>query len=398
MKLWQLSSAVLALVLPLSALAAETSVWELAGDTSGLWRTDGLTTVRASAEGIYIQTNQQGIIFRASDVDHPVDTVTITVATPNDIEANFLWRPVKGASDDVWRMPFLIPKSPSLSEVSFNPSHYKAWNPTSELFGFEFPAGTELVLSDVRLTRWNAWEKAVEIFKSYWTFDQFRPYSINFLWGPLIVSNPIARAQLFDTLPPRARSAVWFFYGAAIILILAALWLRRRTHDTEKALAVLACGIAALWLLFDLRMGLEILSYAKTDLTTHVFAKKGEKMLRTHERFYEIAERALPELRKQEMYALIVPDDSPFYANLRYMSYPSLPLRGPEGLSGATLWFVIERPDVAVDDEGKLFRHAGTVLLDAEGKIVDSTRIPLTNPGKLLWKESEGTFLFSLEP
>jgi hypothetical protein len=144
----------------------------------------------------------------------------------------------------------------------------------------------------------------------------------------------------------------------------------------------------ALWLLLDLRIGLELMSYSVTDLRTYAFADESDRLLRTHEDLYAILPLAVPVLQEQERFALLTQRDTPDYANVRYQSYPAVPVpvHAPEDGEGLRLWFVLRRPDASVDDTGRI------VLRTKEGAL------PLSPPGKIIKRLHDGSFLFETTP
>ncbi len=352
-------------LLPLSAAAKEVTVWDFRDSrVPGEWNIRNIASATATKDGIRLRTDAEGLLWRGIPDGKDIDAVTFVVTSDKDIDVNLLWH-VPGRDGLLSGLRFSLPAGTEPATVSAAPEGFPLWNPSTDAIGISLPAGSDIVVESIVLEHWNAGEKPINAMKSFWTPDEFRPYSINFLWGPLLAVTPYGREQLFDRLPPVAHSAVRIFLGllalGALAGICTAFFARGNERAVRWALKSFAVLTLALWLLFDLRMGGEILGYAATDLRTHVLPPTGEKTLRTHGPFYDVAAQALPELRKESRYALVTENESPVYSNLRYMSYPSLPIRPGGDTKGVDLLFVYERPDIRVD-EGKLMNDDGSVI------------------------------------
>lgn len=372
-------------VLPLQA-GAEDFYWNFRGELPKDATVHQLSRAQIIREGLAIDTQTDGyIIWEGSPLTGPADVITIRARTTRAVEAALLW-PEPGHPDNLIQLPFVIPEGAATQEINVVVKNYQEWDWRAERFGIGFPKGANVLIEEIQFRHWSASEKLVEAWKTFWTFDTFRPYSINFLWGPLLTTNPVSRAELFDTLPPRARSAVWIFYGVILLSAIAAIVLgtlkRDRAVGKASGLLCIVGVFGACWILFDLRMGTEILSYAIEDLRSFVFAPVEEQNLRTHGTFYAIAREVTPELLRAGRYGILASEGAPYYANLRYMTYPSIPVREGEDTSDVKLWFVMERPDVTVDSNGRLRRGADV----------------LTGTGRILRAFDDTAFLFEVLP
>ncbi len=361
------------LILPFLVHAESTTVWEFSqARVPGQWTVKDLTSVKPSMEGLHVQTQREGLVWRAVELLHPIDVVTVTLTSSAPIEANLLWKARGDPPGRLAQFAFAVEQANVPVTIDIIPGTTRQWNPSTTELGFSFPKGADVVIHDVRLRGWSVGEKFLEGIKSFWVFDTFRPYSINFLWGPLLGFSPPAREQLFQRLPPLAISAVRIFYALLLLLGIGGIVLVLITRGSPRvkryALTTFGGTFIAVWLLFDVRMGLEILNYARTDMQTYVRPPIGRKKLRTHGDFYDIAQQAMPMLRAVPRYALITENDSPFYQNLRYMTYPALPIVPGNDLSNISLLLVLHRPDIVVHDNRVILQTGETVA--ADGRVI----------------------------
>ena len=192
-------------------------------------------------------------------------------------------------------MPFDVPAGLN-SELVLTPSDFKQWNPWTTNIGFIFPAGSDLVLHSLRMYGLRFPERMVEALKSFWHLDEVRPYSINFLWGPLLTQNPFARAKMYNGYPPSAASATRVFY-ALIGLCLAGILLTsvsRSNARKDSWIGGLIVVFCVCWVLFDVRMGAEIVGYALHDYQTFISQEVPHRVLRTHDDIYDVVEQLKP--------------------------------------------------------------------------------------------------------
>jgi hypothetical protein len=362
---------VLALLVSLSARAAYDVSWDFRGTVPGSWNVQGWTQAQPTEFGLRVSTTRPGYMTRVSQLTDPVQVVAVTIASTRQTEGVLLWHVRGTPPDEKVQLPFVIPASESPARIELNVGYYPQWDPLADEIGLALPAGADVLLTTIHLQGWTQQERLWHAIKSFWTPDSFRPYSINFLWGPLLTTNPVARREMFEFLPPHGKSAVTLFYGA--LLVAAALSIAgivRRRDRWRRALPVV---FVAAWLLFDLRMGFELLHYAYRDIADHVLPAAEQKMFRTHGAFYAILDEAKPHLMEHPRYALVDDPTSPFYTNLRYATYPSLPIRTDSPADDIGLWFVYNRPDVGVDEAGRLVKvGSGVTVLAASGTIVES--------------------------
>jgi hypothetical protein len=345
----------------------------------------GLTNVTKTADGLHIQTSSDGFLYWSKPFTQPVDVMTLHVIGATASDPGLIWHPLIAPAGDTTQLYFHIDPQPDLQDVNVVTNDNPLWDWHTDQFGIGFPAGTDVVLQSITLRNYSTWEKATEAWNAFWTFDQFRPYSINFLWGPLFTFNAISRAKLFDHLPPFGISADRLFYmviGLGIVLgALCVVLMKDKKKAKRRAAAIILGTFAVVWVIFDVRMGAEILSYAFHDYNTYIAPEENAKTFRTHGSFYTIANEMMPAIMQVPRYVVVEPNDSPFYENLRYMSYPSIPMHVDQNTTGVTLWAVFQRNDVRMDAMHR--------LIDAKGHI-------LSPPGHLSKDFGGGTFLFAV--
>jgi hypothetical protein len=385
------------LALPAPTFAMQSTAWDFrGGQLPGKWDVSQTWSVNPSTDGLHITTNGDGRMLRAPLWGETIDTVTFSFLSARPTEALLLWHQPGQPEDTLVQLPFTIDAGTQPSLLTLDMGTYAAWNGHPDRLGFALPAGSDLTLQAIQLNHWSALEKTAEAWRAFWVMDKFHGYSINFLWGPLLTFNPVGRSELFTTLPPKGMSAIRVFYYAIGILglLLLAHWAFITQRGRRPFLAssrlfgpqphlrlfVLVCAVA--WVLFDARMGLELLSYAKADLDTYVRKPAGERTLRDHQNFEDIVMQSLPELRSRPVFLYLGPAGTPFAGRLRYFAYPSLPVTDAADLAKTDTVLVVARDDIAVDAQGRL---------TADGK-------PMTGTGKILKRFDDTSFLYRTDP
>jgi hypothetical protein len=329
------------------------------GNATGTLPSQGLTTVELTPEGLYVRTDTDGFIQLPPPSGH-ADSLALTVTNASTPDIALLWRTADLGAGEYYQADVDLPVGQS-KEADLALTQFPEWEWSAPTIGLAFPAGAEVLIEKMEWRSYSPLEKAWNGFVSFWTPDRFTLYSINFLWGPLIGTTPEARATLFASLPPKAWSATWLFYGAfAVAAAGGAAWAWKKPDARRRFLLVLAAGGAALWILFDARMTLEIFRYAVDDWRTYVLAPADERTLRTHANLYDVIAKTKELLGDDGTYVLLAPSGTPFFANVRYALYPAVPVP-PESGSGTAAWIVLGEPDV-VERNGELMRTDGTVL------------------------------------
>ncbi len=216
----------------------------------------------------------------------------------------------------------------------------------------------------------------IEAGKSFWTFDAYRPYSINFLWGPQIGFTEYERGRLYAALPPTYESgtfAVNVFLTATLILIVGVGLLRKTPHRLLMLRSASLLFVA--WIIMDIRMGSEFLSWVGHDHRTYIGADSNERTFRDRGRFYDFAEYAKQFLVNRDEYVFFARQPWPYLGNIRYLTYPSIP--GIDYKNDDT-WVVYDRPDMTVDADNR-------ITISGE---------PVTPPGTMLGRFDASSFVF----
>lgn len=370
------------LTLPTASLAMEESVWDFRGGrVPGEWSlSDGMPVPQATEEGLAVSAPEGGTLFSDAAPPQEAEIVSVTVSTDRPIAGQILWRNPGDPSDAFLQVPVQFPGPARMRRIDINLAAYPEWPGRPEVIGLSFPPLTDILLHEVRFSRWNLWEKIAEGWTSFWTFDRYGPFSINFLWGPLLTGNPVATRELFTTLPPKGVSANRLFYSLMIVAAAAIAghrMLAGKGKTSRHVILFLLC-FAGLWVLYDVRMGLEFLSYATHDIETHLSKPPGQRSMRTYGNFADSVDLGVPHLGGEERFGYIGPPNTPFGTMMRYFAYPALPVETTELDPTLTTWLIFSRPDVAVNAEGKL--------------TVDGTAI--TAPGEIIERIDEISFIF----
>ncbi|MCF7844648.1 MAG: hypothetical protein K9M03_02360 [Kiritimatiellales bacterium] len=340
------------LLCPLSVSAVERIELNFEGNTPGNWEVKNLTNASPSPQGLVIKTDRDGRMTTSSNFIESVETVSITVKTYQTMEALLLWKDPEYAADGYIQLPFIMYGSPDAQTIDIDLSSFDFWHSKATEFGIAFPAGAEIILKDITFSNWNAFEKATNVFKGFWTFDTYRSHSINFLWGPWLTFNPIARANIYTRNPPVGNSAMWIFYG---ILAIGGIWFLWKNHTGGKnKLAGFLILFAILWLVNDLRMGSELISYVKNDWNNYVSKGIGERTFRSNLSFPDAVDESLAYIANDPYYIFFGPTDTTVYFSImRYLTYPNLPINGGDKMNQVKHAITFGR-NSEIDDEGNL--------------------------------------------
>jgi len=363
--------------------AAQTTVWDFrGGKEGGKWIAKALSQVEMTLNGLQIATTKDGFLQRKNDAAFPADMVSVMVTNAQDIEAVFMWHRSDDPSTSMFQLPFVIRANPLPQTVKINVERYDEWDPRSDAVAIGFPAGTTLLLHAVTLSRFSPYEKFLEGWKSFWSFDTFEAYSINFLWGPIVNFTPAGREEQWHSSPPTGWSGLRVFYAAftaGCALFATYAWIyKRRSYDAHKhawkGVLLLSAG---LWLMLDIRMGSEILSYAYKDYISYISKPLGERTLRSRLDSYDVLEQSIPEIAKVGHVVLVTP--WPMLGMARYLLFPStLLIPGEPGSAEAALWLVYMDPAISIDTDRRLSKGGS----------------PLSLPGSILLRFENNSFLF----
>lgn len=349
-----------------TALAMESTSWNFTTSIPDGITPKNLTTVEVSREGVYVGTSTDGLL-RLPPPGIEADSLTMVVTNVDTPKLAFIWQTAALGPGEFYQAEIVLPIGQKQT-ASLALHQVQEWDPNATMVGLAFPAGSEMLIRSMEWRAYSPAEKLWNGFVSFWTPDSFSLYSINFLWGPLIGTTPEARAELFASLPPKSWSATRLFYGAfALAAIGAAVYAWNKPNRRATFLGVLGIAGAAAWILFDARMTQEIVSYAAHDWNTYVLADDEKRVLRTHANLYDVIAEAKELIGDDGSYALVTPEGTPFFANVRYALYPAVPLPGVAGTT-AKSWIVLANPAVRV--EGDTLVHADGTVLVRRGTIV----------------------------
>lgn len=351
---------------------AETTVtWDFRKPEAVMPLVEGLTTVERTPEGLHIQTFQDGLIGWQNAPIPKTDAVYVYARNAQSAEAAFMWQPVGAAQGTLLQLFFTSPKSDTFEKTGIVPTDYDEWSEKTPVVAFGFPAGTDMTIQKIEWKSWGAGEKLAAMLKSMWAFDTVSQYSINFLWGPLFTANPETLATLYDGLPPKGVSAMRGVY-ALLLLATIASWVLSALGDRRHAVLTVIWAVAGFWLLLDLRMGSELLTYAVTDIRSYVFPGSDTPRLRTLGDVPAMTAKAnaLLEGRHPSSIVLLEPAGNAYVAHTRLKLYPLDVASYSEALKASPnrAWLVLHRPDISVNDgivtteAGRTLSSKGTVL------------------------------------
>lgn len=369
------------LCMPVAAHAASKTTWSFLGSQVGPeWRVNGKARTTAEIGGLHIIPEEDTKIFREAQFTHAVDSVEITYLSLQETAAMLLWHRPGEPPEEVVQLPFVFTRTMVASTIKLDTAWFTEWTSHPDTVGLLLPKGSDIQILQIAFVGLSPLEKAAALLRSYWTFDRFTPYTVNFLWGPVFTMSPIARENLYMELPPHGTYAntVWYLLilGTAIGCTTWG-WKRQRRR---QALLCLAGAIATLWILSDVRMGLEAVSYARTDLVEYWNQPIPERKFRERADFPVFLNAIVPLLMDRGRYIFLTQYEYPLLGLLRYHTYPSGPVAPEKATEGVDTWVIYERPEITVNAEGQL---------TSEGK-------PISLPGAVLFEFRPGAFVFRI--
>lgn len=364
---------------PVSAHAMRSSEWNLDGETleSG-WEIAGDPSLTSVPEGLRIATTQRSLFGRAVSPQDPIDTITLDYMANDFIEGGIYWHEKGRDADDLTTATLRFAPTKGVGTIHLDMTKYDRWERRTDFIGIGLPADTELTIKRIQVRGWNPVEKLAVAVRSFWTFDSIRPSSINFLWGPHVSFTPTGREMMFRSTPPMGQSANRYFYFLMGIAVVWAVYsLRKYPAKKKKVLLTLAGAMAALWIAYDVRMGMEFLRYAKHDYDTYLSKPIGQRTFRERSFFTDFAAGAASLVQDRKEYVFLAPQRWPYLGLIRYYTYPAVPAEPEQGGNRDT-WVVYKRPDMTLNERGQLV----------------SENVILTRPGILLHEFDTGTFIF----
>lgn len=376
-RLTMLPILIVGLLLPMTCEAAKTTTWNLMNIEKLVgWNTNNLTTVNLIPQGLAVSTQTQGQLVKVSNIKHHVDKVGITYISPTGGNGVFFWRARGMAEDEVFQIPMTFTPSTTQQKVILDMSEVTKWDAQSDRIGFVLNAGTQLILQEMSFSGPGLIDKVIYPLKTYFKFDVTHAYSINFLWGPLMTYSQEQLDSMYTQVPPSGDSWNKVFYvllAAGLVLVL----LLKKLLNKNVIVAFFICT-AALWLVYDLRMGSEFISFARTDVRTWWSKPLELKDFRDRSSFTAFAQTAAAFTEDKEQYVFIASHGWPFWGSMQYEAYPAIPVSYEKDTTGIDTWIIFNRKDITTNEEGRL-------MLKGE---------PISPPGDIMMNFQPGAFVF----
>jgi len=372
------------LLLPFSVSAKQETVWSFVDSVNppGDWEGKGLDSAQMTDVGLLVQTEHEGQLARDTKWAHGVDTLRVTYASETPTTMQFRWHARGTPPSHMVVLPVGLEQTSIPLTLDLDLTQFDQWDRHTPRVALAFEPGATVVVRALAFTGYNVFEKARTAWSSLWEFDDLRAYSINFLWGPQMTYNPIARAEIFRHFPPLGNSFNWVAY-AVLAVLLAVLFVRyclahRNMGAVRREIAAICAIFAVFWVFLDVRMGLEIMKYLRDDYVAYFSQPPERKEFRDRGHFHTFVGSVDPLLKAERRYVFLAPSAWPFLGLIRYLTYPSLPTMPGEGQKDVRTWVVFERPDIAVNADGRLTEDGN----------------PISLPGEVIHEFEPGTFLF----
>ncbi len=360
------------------AFAMQTQTFDFrSGQVNAQWKGIGPIEMQQQAEGIVLRTGAgTGFIVTTTQPKFLGQGISIIASTQDSVDLFFVWV-YTSQNGQSYELPFSLEAGASQQETLSMTGDVN-WRRGEKQIGIAVPPNTTIRLEAIAIHHWNFLGKGWEAFLSFWHFDSYRPYTINFLWGPQISFTGIDRSQLFAFVPPPYPSGTYIAYGL-IVILLGYFGVRsfkkapgdRKPWFAKRALIV----ILALWMIFDARMGSEFLSWTVSDIGSYISAPPSIREFRDRSDFYDFAAFAKPLVADRGTYLFFAEQQWPYLGNMRYLTYPSIP--GID-IEKDDTWAIYHRPDMVVDSNNQL-------SIGGE---------PLTVPGTILGRFDDTSFIF----
>lgn len=373
-------SGVIAVAMPMLAHAEMTIKYDLTQSSEhSMWNVQNSMTAQDVPDGgMELQSSGSGLYLR-SDIDWPKKPAAITInyTAKTPVTLYVLWADDEGniyrGGDAIRLFSGAGSERVLLSRIRNLPRH-------PQMFGFEVSPNSRIELQSITLHHWNLPEKLWSGITSFFSPDEIRPYSINFLWGPQFARNPFEASMLWNALPPNGISLMFLFNILIVMTIACAIAAAMYGAMKQKRFAVLpfVIGICvSAWIVSDLHMSAAFISSFKNDLTKYTFANAEEKTFRDRDRLYAFAEFIKPYAAIHKNYVLFAPREWPYVGILRYHTFPVL----PTGAEEDRLWVIYNRPDVTAIDG---YVTVKDVRLSPKGTVID--------------RFDDASFLFLVQP
>jgi len=350
-----------------------------AGMINAEWRGAGDISVEKQADGIWLRSGSStGMILTDAEPPFFAETALIIASAETPTKVLFIWFYPEKEDGGLTSYYDVNVSSDSENHRTLLLSRHPDWRKEKKTMGFLLPPHSSIVLHRIEFKQWNLWDTVVSALRSVTQLDDYRPYAINFTWGPQLGLNPPEVTELYQNVPPIATSGIWvvtlFIIFCILLYLLSrtsyAIWMRK--YYSLMTLLWIACGT---WLLLDLYMGVQFLSWVKEDHDAYISGESGFRTFRDRDAFYDFAEFVRPLVTGRERYIFIAETPWPYIGNIRYLTFPSIPAFN---LQEDDTWVIYDRSDITLDSTNQLMM-GGDVI---------------TNPGEVLGIFDEGSFVF----
>ncbi len=151
-------------------------------------------------------------------------------------------------------------------------------------------------------------KKLSQWWKDFRTFDSFKPYTINLLYGPIV------NWENFNK----------WFYVMFIILFIVLLFIKK---DKRTKLKILLSWLLILWCIYDIRMWLEWINYYREDYKNYISQGTYQKVYRDRWDFYSFVDFVQNQLKLEwvknfEEIWFFTDNTRPFPGSMKYFLYP----------------------------------------------------------------------------
>ena len=363
------------LSLPAGAFAKDSLIFEFSeGKVNATWTGHGLIKMQKDPAGVILSTTGTGIFLTDLPEDFYPQAAEVTVSAKRREQIYFVWIYKDDPERENFDVPMTVPPGKP-NVILFSLSDRKDWKSRPKEIGLALPPNTEVIAHRIELISWSPLEMFFDRIKSFWTMDSYAPYSINFLWGPELASNPVQRKVLFDSQPPAGFSATLILNSALLLLAISALFFDKAGRQRKRFYKIAAGLFFLFWLVLDLRMSSEFLSWTAHDYRTFISEPVNARTFRDRGRFYDFAEYVRPYLFDRSSYVFFATSMWPYLGNMRYLTYPAIP--GIDYDNDDT-WVIYGRPDVTVGTSNNL-------VMDNE---------IISEPGRILVRFDDSSFVF----
>lgn len=204
-------------------------------------------------------------------------------------------------------------------QITWNTELNQDFNFSKIQFFSQIPKDSKIVLildwalnwKKVKLSLLSIWwfEKLSVWWNDFWTFDTFKPYSINLLNWPRIFWES-------------ANSIFYWIFILWSIIILFIFWFKIKKANKKIFILWLT-----LFVLYDIRMSLEMNNYYINDYNTYISKPKYEKNYRDRWDFYSFVDFTKNNLdklwiKKYDKVSFYTDNTWPFPWSMKYFLYP----------------------------------------------------------------------------